>query len=387
MGAWNKIVWPRVHWIAAAGLGLLAALAALYIAYTVGQYATELSPDETNYISMARRLVDEGVYSFWGKGPDAYVSPGYPLFLALCAALFGEGSLTAARVLQCLMAGGTAALTVLLGRKLTGRTAAGVIAGVLIVCNGGYYFLSRLILTETLYFFLMMLSLLLLLRAEEKNALWRFALAGGVFGCAVMVRSLVVIILPFLALPRVLRWRKDKSVSLKPILWFFAGFLIPCLPWWLRNLVTLHKLIFWAAQTNPVFGGLHEDPEHLGYHDPGTYLGNFKLFIEFFRNDPKGMLSWMTQEKFRIIFLSDVVMPEAAITDTARNMTVSLGLCGAALGFACRRTRLQSLPFWAYLLPIFISVPSFRYAYQYLLLLAVFSGWLLTRAWDAIRER
>ena len=388
MRIWKEHLAPRKHILAAAALGLAAAAAALYIAYTVGQYATELTPDEANYIAAARRLVDEHVYSYWGEGPDAYVSPGYPLFLALCYSLFGAGPvLVWARVLQCLMAGGTAAMTVLLGRAITGRSGAGITAGLLVLCNGGYYFLSRLMLTETLYFFLMLLSFLLLLRAEGRGTPFAFALAGLAFGCAVMVRSLVVIMLPFLALPRLLRRRRDCSVPLMPLLWFFLGFLLPCLPWWLRNLLSLHRLIFWASQTNPVFGGLNENPVGMGYRDPGTYWGNFKLFIEFIRNDPKGMLSWMTLEKFRIIFLSDVVMPEAAITDTARNMCFSLGICGASLALVPRRTRLYALPFWAYLLPMAVSVPSFRYAYQYLLLLAVFSGWLLVSAWDAIRSK
>ena len=375
--------------LTAIGLSLAAFASALYIAYSVGQYATELSPDEGNYIAMAERLLAEHVYSFWGEGPDAYVSPGYPLFLTLCFALFGCGprGLAVVRVLQCALAGVTVYLTFRLGRALTKRGAAGLTAALLVACNGGFYFFSRMILTETLYFFLMLLSFVLITWARESNGSLRFLAAGLCFGAAVMVRSLIVVVLPFLALPRLVQRRRDRSISLMPIWMFFAGFLVLCLPWWLRNAISLHRLVLWATQTNPVYAGIAADPVALGLSDPGSYLGNFRLLLGLLIQDPMGTLRWLSFEKFRIIFLSDVVMPKQIISEIVRNLTVNVGLCGAALGFAARRTRLATLPFWVYFLCIFFSVPSFRYAYQYLPILAIFAAWLLTAAQDAITCR
>lgn len=388
MRFWRESVQPRLPLLAAVLLSLAATGLAFQYAYLLRAY-TELTPDEGNYLATARRLLSDHVFSFWGSGPDAYVSPGYPMFLAACFAVFGSGErgVAAVRVLQCLLSGGTVVLTFLLGRALTKRNAAGLIAAALVCCNCGFSIYPRMLLTESLYFFLMPLSFLLFAQAEEKDAPVRFAAAGLAFGAAVMVRSLVVSALPFLLLPRLLRRRRDRSCSLRPVWLFLAGFLLPCLPWWIRNLVTLHRLVLWATQTNPFYAGLAPDVAAAGLEDPGTYLGNFRLLFRLLAQDPVGTLSWMSLGKFRIIFMSADWAPHQAVSDLARNLTVCLGLSGAVLALASRRTRLRSLPFWAYFLCIFFSVPVSRYAYQYLLLLAIFAGWLLVAAWERIRRR
>ena len=75
-------------------LGVIA-VCAIAFAYAVvyilhqGRFEENYSPDESHYIAMAQRLLTEGVYSYWGDGPDAYVSPGYPIFLTLCMAVAG----------------------------------------------------------------------------------------------------------------------------------------------------------------------------------------------------------------------------------------------------------------------------------------------------------
>ena len=74
------------------GLALLCGLTLLYCLVnilTIDRFGTAYSPDEENYIDMARNLLEHGYYSYWGGEPDAYVSPGYPVFLTLCMALFG----------------------------------------------------------------------------------------------------------------------------------------------------------------------------------------------------------------------------------------------------------------------------------------------------------
>ena len=269
---------------------------------------------------------------------------------------------------------------------LTGRDGAGLIAAALIFLNGGFYVYPRMMLTESLYFFLMMVSFVLLAEAERHERPTLSFWGGLVFGCAVMVRSLVVVTLPFLLLPRLFRHRRDRSVSLRPVLLMFIGFLIPCVPWWIRNIVTLHRLVFWATQTNPVYAGLSPDPVADGLTDPGSYAGNFRLLFGLLKKHPRATLSWMTFGKFNIIFMNNDAWPMQILTEIVRNITVCLGFAGAVLALFTREARRYALPFWAYFLCILFSVPVVRYSFQYLFLLAVFAGWLLGKTWERIRN-
>ena len=75
------------------GVVLVCAIAFAYaVVYIVrqGRFSESYSPDEGHYIAMAQRLLTEGYYSYWGGAPDAYVSPGYPIFLTLCMAVFWD---------------------------------------------------------------------------------------------------------------------------------------------------------------------------------------------------------------------------------------------------------------------------------------------------------
>ena len=365
----------------------LAAARFAYLSVDGADPAAGLSFDETNYIATAERLLTDRVFSFWGDGPDAYVSPGYPVFLTIVFALFGTGirGITAVRLLQCLMTGATVFLTYRLGRTLTGRDACGLIAASLVFLNGGFYVYARMILTETLYFFLMMLSFVLLAEAEKRERPPLFFWGGLAFGCAVMVRSLVAVTLPFLLLPRLIRHCRDRSGSLRPVLLMLAGFLIPCVPWWIRNVITLRRLVFWATQTNPVYAGLSPDPVADGLADPGTYAGNFRLLFGLLKERPRATLSWMTFGKFNIIFMNNDAWPMQILTEIVRNVTVVLGFSGVALALFTREARRYAVPFCVYFICILFSVPVVRYSFQYLLLLAVFAGWLLGKAWERIR--
>lgn len=74
---------------------------------------------------MAQRLLTEGYYSYWGGAPDAYVSPGYPIFLTLCMAVFGTDlqGIDAIKFVQAFLSAGTVFLTFFLGWRLTKSTA------------------------------------------------------------------------------------------------------------------------------------------------------------------------------------------------------------------------------------------------------------------------
>lgn len=363
-------------------LAALCGLAFAYCAYnivTIARYSESYSPDEGNYLAMARRLLQEHTYSFWGLGPDAYVSPGYPLFLAGCMAVFG----TDAQGVDCIkfVQAGLVALTVLLvflqGYLLTKKYSVGIVAAALLACNGSYPFYSRRLLTEVLFVFTMMLFFVVLTLALQREKWWLHLLAGALLCVAVFVRPLLVVVLPVAYLPLLVKyWRQWRKFFL-PFGLFLLGFVLVGLPWWVRNLVTLHKFIFLATQTNPLFAGLAEDPAALGLEDPGSFTGNIALFFQLLFTRPVETIRWMLVQKFDINFMRSVTEIQylPTITTFVKNVTLFLGLLGALRALFSHKLVWPALTFFLYFLSIFAFVPSSRYALQYLPLLAVFAGY------------
>ena len=118
------------------GVVLVCAIAFAYaVVYIVrqGRFSESYSPDEGHYIAMAQRLLTEGYYSYWGGAPDAYVSPGYPIFLTLCMAVFGTDlqGIDAIKFVQALLSAGTVFLTFFLGWRLTKKYSVGILGALL----------------------------------------------------------------------------------------------------------------------------------------------------------------------------------------------------------------------------------------------------------------
>jgi hypothetical protein len=338
---------------------------------------------------MARRLAAGEAYSYWGGRPDAYVTPGFPLFLTLCMKIFGSDvyGLYWIKVVQ----GGLTALTVLLtfvlGKQLTKRYSAGLIACILVACNGAFPFLSRFLLTETLYYFTMMLFFVVFVYAWKKDTWWAHALAGALFCVSVMVRPLLAIVSPFLYLP--LLWHRRQC--LKKVLWcavaFAGAFCLVALPWWIRNMVTLGRFVLFATQTNPIYAGLAPNVQALGLKDPGSFMGNIKLLFKLLWERPGGTLYWMTLGKFEIIFLRPIgVWIMKNLTTLATHITLYLGLLGAGIVLLLPKARWASVVFFVYLAASFAFVPSARYGLQYMPFLAIFTGGLITFLVEKIKE-
>lgn len=369
-----------VLWLLLLAFTAISLIYCLIYVENVAKFSESRSPDENNYIHMAERLLREGVYSYWGDGPDAFVSPGFPLFLTACFGVFGTGlwGIHCVKLVQAVLISLTVPLTFALGKQLTKKDSVGLIAAGLVALNGYFPTYSRVILTEPLYYFAMLLFFAVFVYAAKGQKLWLHGAAGLLFGVAVLVRPLVIITAPFLYLPLILSAKKQWKVYVYPMLCFLAGFVAVCLPWWIRNMATLHRFVFLATQTNPIYAGLAPDIEALGIENPHTMLGNVKLLFHLLFTRPLQTVYWMTFGKFKIIFMEPADTVYLSVCSRLlSDFTLYTGLLGCAGALFQKKYRLSALVFLVYFLSSFLFVPTSRYALQYFPFLAIFAGWVI----------
>lgn len=377
-----------IRFLKIVGIILICGIGLVYAVYNV-QYTIQVvegyTYDEEHYIKMAQRILEEHYYSFWGYGPDAHVSPGFPLFLAACMKLFGTGlqGINSIRFVQAGLFTATVLLTFLLAWLLTKKYSISILAAALIALNGAYPYYCGRLLTEILFCFTMMLFFVVFVLAVQKEKKWLYLLSGILFCVTIFVRPLLIIIAPALCIPLILKYRKQWKTSMGFILMFALGIIVVGLPWWIRNLLSMDKFILLATQTNPLFAGLAEDPVAMGLTDPKSFLGNIKLLIELLVTYPTRTIYWMLLEKFDIIFMSriDYVVQLKTIADLIKDITVYFGLLGAVRSLFSRKLLWPAVVFFLFFFSTFLFVPVPRYALQYLPLLAIFAGYAITSLW------
>jgi 4-amino-4-deoxy-L-arabinose transferase-like glycosyltransferase len=173
-----------------------------------------------------------------GDGPvlsaDSAVGrmPGYPYFLAGVALVCGDG-LLAPRLAQAVLGAATVALLILLTGRLFGRRASHV-AGAIAALYPMFVLMGALLLSETLFMMLFLAGMVCLHGAFVRRDLSASVGAGIAFGAATLVRSSLLLFLPFAACAWVLLRRFERGTMLRA-----AAMLVACMatmsPWVVRN--------------------------------------------------------------------------------------------------------------------------------------------------------
>jgi tetratricopeptide (TPR) repeat protein/4-amino-4-deoxy-L-arabinose transferase-like glycosyltransferase len=178
-------------WKFAIGLFLLAvAIRLLFLREMAASplWKTPLVDAET-YDGLARNLA---ATRQWGR--DFFWQPPlYPFLLSLVYSATGS-SMTAARVLQALLGGGTCLLTYSLGARILGRRG-GIAAGIIVALYMPLVFFEFDLIAAGLAAFLAVVLALVLLEAEARARRWSPFLFGLVGSWAVLTRPTF---LPFL---------------------------------------------------------------------------------------------------------------------------------------------------------------------------------------------
>lgn len=236
----------------AAGLALvMAAVQGIYLARAVrildraGAYGGSPS-----YGTLARNLLERGLYSLDGVRFTAYRPPLYPLFLAAHQWAFGTHWLAAAAVTQSAIALATGVLLLLFVRRVFDDRLA-MIAAALLYLGDFFYWNEVLAQIETpLFVALVMGFFYLLARADRPRA--RLAGLGMLAGLAHLTRPTGGLLLPLLIPVLAREWRRGRwpAAAVGAAL-AGASFLAVALPWQL----TLHRELGVATLLSSTTGG------------------------------------------------------------------------------------------------------------------------------------
>ena len=387
------------------GIIVVFAIAAIAFTFTYGLRFSKPGGDGKAYERTAVQLLQKGFYGYKSKVPNAYMSPGYPLFLAAIYKATGHVWATRPRTALCLIQILIACTTILalflIGRRLFNERI-GLIAALLFALYPPMIVATNLWLTESLATCALVWFVFVAVLASQRQG-WRlWALTGALLGVAVLVRPAVLPlgVAPFIAL-LITGPRKDLW---KGIVVCGAAWALVMAPWVVRNEITLHEPAVLSSHSgDPFLAGVDPYYYELGpqyqFHGP-TYehymttqpAGVTKddaanaAIREGFSKHTLRYLWWFTIGKAVHAYSTGWL----ATTDVdgtrsllVRGFIVVLGWLGVA--YAVRERRLLTLALMVVIgtLVLLPFAPEPRFVFSFLPLLSILAAFVLHRLWTA----
>jgi 4-amino-4-deoxy-L-arabinose transferase-like glycosyltransferase len=214
----------------------------LWIAVVLGALFTRLAfvaimphsilwPDGLEYEAVAKSLL-----AHQGYGLQTLRPPGYPTLIAAVYGLCGQ-SLFALRVVEALLGTVSVALVGAIGARVAGPVAGLIAAGIMAVHPVMAFLPSTQYSENTVVLFvtLAMGAVFAATRAgETRGRWWRWAIAGGLFGLAALVRPTTAFLLPGLAVGLALALSAANRPRVAPALVAALAFALVVAPWVVR---------------------------------------------------------------------------------------------------------------------------------------------------------
>ncbi len=374
---------------------LVAALAARLV-YLYDTGPLKMSHDEIGYHRMTVQFLDKGFLGYYAEQPTAFVTPGYPLFLAAIYSVvkFVPGAaadpLPAVRLLQALLSVGIIYLTFAIGRT-TGRLWVGYLAAILVAVYPPMFMANKRILTEVLYTFLLLWYVYFVQLMLKHRTLRYHILNGLLLALTVLVKPTVA---PLLIVPYIIDfWHHREPEVIKGLIIAGLAFSLLMLPWWVRNYVVLDKVVIFATQSgNPFLRGT--DP-----YDPYDKIGPsiirgvpaeeqtkvaVKRIKEGLRTEPWLWIKWFTAGKLEFLWSKPWGMYDWVTKTIHLAAFVVLGWIGAVYGLFSRELR------WLAVVPVLITllqlmfIPIARYMFPLIPLMGVLAAAVMAAAIDKL---
>lgn len=402
------VKWVREHVL----FVVLLIIAAGMRLYLWKHTPVSLDGDMIRYNAMAQNIVQHG-YLGAGAVPSAFITPGYPLFVAFFYRFVG---LLHARALthletvhevfffQQLLSLVSLWLIYRIGCQLRGKWV-GLIAALLSVLYIQMSFVGLMLLTEALFIPLFLATISMALAAMKSQKVSSYLWTGLLLSLTTLVRPTV---LPFwlviLALDFWQRYNnRDRGAGTDwrrqfwpGAIWLTVGVIVPLIPWWIRNLIDFHHFILLDNDSgNPLLAGaipyfrvnintliaasraLHESQDTYAIHYAlAGFKAHFWLYAGWYLF---GKLQYLIWSPWLYQYIPAFVLYHRVVV-----------IIGAILMFAfLGRSQIRVIA-WISLILILLQMaflPTFRYGYPIILLWLILIPAALDVMWEGYRRR
>jgi 4-amino-4-deoxy-L-arabinose transferase-like glycosyltransferase len=244
------------HWFrslpARYGRRTLIALAAIVVlglgarAVAVVHPVAEPADDSHAYYALAKSLYTEGSYG----GPEFHSeatsdwSPGAPWLYAGLFVVTGGPREGTIRILEALMGVGTILVVFLLGWRLGGRWPA-LLGALGVAIYPPFIHSVGEIMSEPPAMLSLPAAILAFLWAWDGKSPWRWLLPGFLFGATAMFRPEYTLVAAAFVVYAAARWawQREWAFGATAIGLMLVALLLPILPWTIRNIVVLDRLV------------------------------------------------------------------------------------------------------------------------------------------------
>lgn len=239
------------RWFVVAVLALALALRVFVVLESRTEFALVAESDALHFDKIATSIsTGEGFGNHSvhpAVGASAFRAPGYPVFLGAIYSVFGEHSVTMARLANAVLGAGVVGLLGIVAAQLVSRRVAAV-AMVLAAGHPAMVLIGSSVQLEPLLVVLCLGALAATLQHRRAPRGHRWPLVAGVLlGLAVSTREFGLLALPSLALllwsaraPGVGRWHRAAVTA--PLV-LVTSCLLVLMPWTVRNALTFDALV------------------------------------------------------------------------------------------------------------------------------------------------
>ena len=274
---------------------------------TYVQWPGKAYPFAMEVSSIAAHLIHGQGYSspfLHDTGPTAWISPGYPIFVAAVFKVFGIYSNASALIilgLQCVMAAATGVLIYALGKRTLGEKIGLMAAWIWALSPIFFRWPTSWIWDFAASGLLLAALLLISVRAEESGSIKSWLLLGAFWGAGALTNPALLSILPFTLGYAALgnkssgrKWVKNLACSIAMIIAIVS-------PWTIRNAIVFGHPIFLRSNFWFEFhlGNYHysNGMGYLGLH-PGANPRELRRYAEL---GEQGYVQWARSEAMSFV--------------------------------------------------------------------------------------